>query len=389
MVVRRGVKHPEVIRDSSKTSTSVMFCVSTIGEVIPPYTVYKSLYLYPTWVEGGIKDGRYNRNISGWFEINIFEDWFIKLFIPFVKNLKGPKVLIGDNLASHLSLEVIKLCEIHNIRFILLPPNSTHLCQPLDHAFFRPLKVAWRKNLDDWKKKNKGVLPKALFPKMLKDSLEAVKSHESNIKAGFKAAGIVPFDKEHVIRKVPVRQEDEINSNDLLNSSWTEAFVSVLQNFRLNDSVPKKHRSKKITVEPGKSIRAEDFNKDEEFIDETEPDPENNQPSTSKERTTYNKPEEPDELDLDDFILVKYQMDHETTIICRQYIGQVIGIDYPIIDVNFLRKKNFYSGSPFFVYPPVPDKSRINAEQVVLKLKLSKKLKRDRYIFDLDVADVK
>ncbi|KAL4090643.1 hypothetical protein QTP88_025437 [Uroleucon formosanum] len=182
---------------------------------------------------------------------------------------------------------------------------------------------------------------------MLKESLKAVKSHESNIKAGFKAAGIVPFNKEHVLRKVPVRQENEISSNDSVNSSWTEAFVSVLQDFRLNDSVPKKHK---------------------EFIEETEPetkpDPENNQPSTSKERTTYNKPEELDELNLG-----------------------VIGMVYPIIDVNFLRKKNSYSGSSFFVYPHVPDKSRINAEQYVMKLKLSKKLKRDRYVFDLVVAE--
>jgi len=223
---------------------------------------------------------------------------------------------------------------------------------------------------------------------MHKEPLEAVKSHESNIKAGFKAAGIAPFDKEHVIRKVPVRQEDETSSNDSVNSSWTEAFVSVLQDFRLNDSVPKNNRGKEITVELEKSIRTVDFNNDEEFIDETEPDPENNEPSTSKERTTYNKPEEQDELDLDGFILVKYQMDYATKIIYRQYIGQVIGVDYPIIDVNFLRKKNSYSGSPFFVYPPIPDKSRINAEQVVKKLKPTKKLKCNRYFFDLDVADV-
>lgn len=74
-------------------------------------------------------------------------------------------------------------------------------------------------------------------------------------------------------------------------------------------------------------------------------------------------------------------------IIYQQYIGQVIGMVYPIIDVNFLRKKNSYSGSSFFVYPHVPDKSRINAEQYVMKLKLSKKLKRDRYVFDLVVAE--
>jgi len=64
VIVRRGVKHPEIIRDSSKTSTSVMFCASADGKIVPPYTVYKAAHLYPTWVEGGIPGARYNRNIS-------------------------------------------------------------------------------------------------------------------------------------------------------------------------------------------------------------------------------------------------------------------------------------------------------------------------------------
>lgn len=98
----------------------------------------------------------------------IFEDWFTFSFIPHIKNLVGTKVLIGDNLASHLSINVINLCRINGVKFVLLPPNSTHLCQPLDLAFFRPLKAAWRNVLDKWKKKNRGVLPKSEFPQMLK-----------------------------------------------------------------------------------------------------------------------------------------------------------------------------------------------------------------------------
>lgn len=50
---------------------------------------------------------------------------------------------------SHLTLKVIQDCETKDIRFVLLPPNSTHLRQPLDVAYFCPLKRAWRKVLDD------------------------------------------------------------------------------------------------------------------------------------------------------------------------------------------------------------------------------------------------
>lgn len=61
------------------------------------------------------------------------------------------KVLIGDNLAAHLSPEVLKLCQENNIRFCFLPENATHLMQPLDVGVFAPMKRHWREILRDWK----------------------------------------------------------------------------------------------------------------------------------------------------------------------------------------------------------------------------------------------
>ena len=40
--------------------------------------------------------------------MEIFEDWFKTLLLPYFKNFKhSPKVLIGDNLVSHVSPWVI------------------------------------------------------------------------------------------------------------------------------------------------------------------------------------------------------------------------------------------------------------------------------------------
>ncbi|KAJ8887952.1 hypothetical protein PR048_007436, partial [Dryococelus australis] len=44
----------------------------------------------------------------------------------------------GDNLYSHFTQEVLKLCKDHEILLICLPPNSAHLAQPLDVCFFGP-----------------------------------------------------------------------------------------------------------------------------------------------------------------------------------------------------------------------------------------------------------
>lgn len=75
-----------------------------------------------------------------WWKLIILEHKF-KRTLP----RDNIKVLIGDNLASHLSPFVLSQCEQFNIRFVFLPENSTHMMQPLDKCVFRPLKQKWRK----------------------------------------------------------------------------------------------------------------------------------------------------------------------------------------------------------------------------------------------------
>ncbi|XP_063226845.1 uncharacterized protein LOC134533299 [Bacillus rossius redtenbacheri] len=168
---RRGMKHVEQVMDSSKTSTSVMFCGNAKGELLPVYVVYKAEKLWDTWMEGGPKGARFNRSKSGWFDSGSFEDWFFHLVLHRLKRQEGKKLLIGDNLASHISKEVIAACQENDIVFVCLPPHSTHLTQPLDVAFFHPLKAEWRKILHEWRKTPSGerfkTLPKDVFPRLL------------------------------------------------------------------------------------------------------------------------------------------------------------------------------------------------------------------------------
>lgn len=62
-----------------------------------------------------------------------------------------PKVLIGNNLASHINHNLIPLCPKHKIRMVFLTPNATQLLHPLDVAVSGPLKKHWRAVLTAWK----------------------------------------------------------------------------------------------------------------------------------------------------------------------------------------------------------------------------------------------
>ena len=159
VIVQRGQRRIERKKDHSKQSISVMFCGSAAGNYLPPMVAYKSKNLYATWTGGGVPGTVYDATPSGWFDSRTFEVWFSNVFLANVASQPGTKVLIGDNLPSHFSPKVIEEANKNNIRFITMPPSTTHLCQPLDVAVFRPAKRIWRKLLDNWRKETRRKVP--------------------------------------------------------------------------------------------------------------------------------------------------------------------------------------------------------------------------------------
>lgn len=207
VITKRGVKYPECIKNASKSATSIMFCGNAEGEVMPPYVCYKASRMHLEWCLDGPPGTRYNRSDSGWFDSTSFSDWFFSLALPELKKKEDWKALIGDNLSSHINIEVLRACEAHKIKFIPLPANATHLLQPLDVAYFRPMKIAWRKILDNFKTTEAGgkniVTPKTIFPGLLKELTDNLKLKDvSNLQGGFRKSGIYPINKSEPIKRL-------------------------------------------------------------------------------------------------------------------------------------------------------------------------------------------
>lgn len=212
-----GSKYFEQIKNSSKEAFSLMFCCSADGDMLPPMVVYKAASEAPwgMWTEGGPAGATYAASKSGWFDMNKFNQWFKVVFIEHIKTLPrdSMKVIIGDNLAAHLSPYVTMMCEKHNIRFVFLPENSTHLLQPLDVAVFAPMKSRWRDILSEWKddcmrlNQNYATLPKKEFPGLLTKLME--KDYSQSIKSGFECCGIYPWSLTRPLKKMPPPREVE------------------------------------------------------------------------------------------------------------------------------------------------------------------------------------
>ena len=70
--------------------------------------VYKAKFLYDGWVSGGHNGAIYDSTDSGRFDGRTFKRCFKELFLSNL-NGDGPFAIIGDNLGSHFSEEVMEL----------------------------------------------------------------------------------------------------------------------------------------------------------------------------------------------------------------------------------------------------------------------------------------
>lgn len=261
LIFKRGCKYPERVINQTKSSVSVMFAATASGVLLPPYVIYKATNLYDAWTVGGPPGCLFNRTKSGWMDATIFADWFKSVIIPYFRRFEGNKLLIGDNLSSHLSPEVVGLCEANEIKFTFLPANSTHFTQPLDVSLFRPMKGQWRQVLEASKtKKSAGnqAFEKQHFPRLLRATLEGMEhTLAKDIIAGFIKCGLDPVNRKKVLARLPQELQQETEDEQVtVNDSLTE----YLKLMRYGDeSVPPKGRKKKLNVPAGRSVTSADF----------------------------------------------------------------------------------------------------------------------------------
>lgn len=403
IITKRGCKYPERVMNSSKSSTSIMFAGSGDGDLLPCYVVYKASNLYDSWVEGGPKGTYYNRSLSGWFDSICFDDWVNKIAVPFLKRKDGKKILIGDNLSSHLSVDSIRICKEHNIDFVFLPSNSTHITQPLDVAFFRPLKTAWRKIVMEWKMgpgRNSATIPKNMFPRLLTKLINAIDTNRmSNLKSGFAKCGIVPLNRQKVLDMLPSNTET-VNNNASISDAIDNSLVSFLKSMRYGDTNGKKsqQRKKKIQVAPGKSVTAtfSPSSEDEsdvpdvplpldlpdvpppvESTDDDSSSSEDIPLSTLKAKNGHVERVETNinDLQIGDWVLVGFsclnsKASSSKTVKTRDYICKIVAkTNEKEFEGSFLRSRLTRSDKGFvYGYPDVPDIYKFTYEGVIEKL---------------------
>ena len=147
------------------------------------------------------------------------------------------QIFISEN------FEAMELARVNKVYFCMLPPNATHLFQPLDVAVFAPMKASWRRELENWQKESHVTnMPKKYFILLLARLFKSCSENfAENLKSGFWTCGLYPLDTNEILRKL-LKTITEAQADQSLN----ETLIDLLQKNRSDKRVTKKSRGERV-----------------------------------------------------------------------------------------------------------------------------------------------
>ena len=122
---------------------------------MPPFVILDRQSLNQAMTRGEVPGTLYGLSRNGWINSDLFYHWFTHHFLQYAPPSR-PLLLLLDGHSAHYSPSTLKLAAENQVIVFVLPPNTTHVAQPLDRGCFSPLKAAWRKYCHEFRSKNPG-----------------------------------------------------------------------------------------------------------------------------------------------------------------------------------------------------------------------------------------
>lgn len=202
VLAAKGSRAVYKVVDGGKEALTVLFMYRADGTRAPPMLMYSYKKSVPKKIIDNTPRGwGIGVSNSGWMTTETFYEYISNIFYPWLlkENAEFPIIVYMDNHSSHLNLPLATFCREKKIELIMLPPNSTHIMQPLDISFFHPFKEMWKKCVPKWKnEQNLSQFKKEDFPLVLKFTLENMTNAEKVIVSGFRGSGLYPFNPKAV-----------------------------------------------------------------------------------------------------------------------------------------------------------------------------------------------
>jgi hypothetical protein len=141
VIAARGSSNVWTTVHTANFHLSIVACGSAAGLVVPPVFVLPGKTVSLSLLEGcEVQGAAVTTSESGFMNAALFEEWMSFFAGSIPTNVRRPLLLILDGCGSHYSPRIVDAAERLQILLVFLPPNATHLLQPLDVAVFATLK---------------------------------------------------------------------------------------------------------------------------------------------------------------------------------------------------------------------------------------------------------
>ena len=137
-----GTKNVLSICSGSKSQITILACVSGSGQALPPMIILSKKTMSPDMATGELQGTLYGFSNNGWTNSHLFHKWFEKQFLRYIPAIRP--------ILSHYCPDTLVTAAENGIIIFALPPNTTHLTQPLDEGVFGPFKTHWSRVCHDF-----------------------------------------------------------------------------------------------------------------------------------------------------------------------------------------------------------------------------------------------
>jgi len=209
MVVTRADRRGrgKAVQPGNREWATAIVCVNSEGWSVPPFLVVQGVNHLSSWyTEGGLPhDWVIKPTSNGWTNNETGLEW-VQHFNKHTRSRTqgGYRMLVLDGHESHESAAFQEYCKANNIITLCLPAHSSHLTQPLDVGCFSVLKRMYGRQIETFIKAHINHITKVEFFLAFHAAYNQSITTQ-NAQAGFRGAGLVPFDPQVVLLKLDVK----------------------------------------------------------------------------------------------------------------------------------------------------------------------------------------
>ncbi|KAJ2949421.1 hypothetical protein O0L34_g15337 [Tuta absoluta] len=195
VLAERGTKRVHMVGHEHAENVTVVSCGNALGQAIPPMILFKGKRMKPEWKDALPNGSNVQMTPKGSMNIAVFVEWIHHLA---KYKLPGPCVVIFDGAKCHLDYSIVEAADKFDIKLLCLPSNTTHELQPMDKSVFRSFEYFWDEEvLKYWGHHEDRRITKQRFGVIFSKVWDKAMT-PANIKAGFEATGIYPFDPTRI-----------------------------------------------------------------------------------------------------------------------------------------------------------------------------------------------